>query len=268
MIFAYCLIKLVGLCYLVGKSYHKVRKCCFFQVQEVFYYAQKAVLHPTAPLFDQETQSLKPHCVRALKRIFILCDHDRDGALSDSELNDFQVLTCLTVELTNEAVDFLKGVFLTFDIDSDGALRPAELDDLFSTAPERFDLSVRTGVPSSSQYRYGTGTGRYAQCNCPVAGGPRTGNLTDRYVPPVLGGRVEKAKLLDFAHLVEIESSVLPLYVLSSTLTPFIRLGYFTNLLWTYPSHVEGKVSMPHGAKFRSPWDGHEHFIVRIQSLA
>ncbi|XP_077247754.1 mitochondrial Rho GTPase 1-like isoform X3 [Tasmannia lanceolata] len=61
------------------------------QVPEVFYYAQKAVLHPTAPLFDQETQILKPRCVSALKRIFILCDHDRDGALSDGELNDFQV---------------------------------------------------------------------------------------------------------------------------------------------------------------------------------
>ncbi|XP_073028481.1 mitochondrial Rho GTPase 1-like [Primulina eburnea] len=61
------------------------------QIPEVFYYAQKAVLHPTAPLFDQEQQVLKPRCVRALKRIFILCDNDRDGALSDSELNDFQV---------------------------------------------------------------------------------------------------------------------------------------------------------------------------------
>ncbi|KAK2972484.1 hypothetical protein RJ640_017656 [Escallonia rubra] len=61
------------------------------QIPEVFYYAQKAVLHPTAPLFDQESQTLKPRCVRALKRIFILCDHDRDGALSDAELNDFQV---------------------------------------------------------------------------------------------------------------------------------------------------------------------------------
>ncbi|RWV93961.1 hypothetical protein GW17_00043545 [Ensete ventricosum] len=48
------------------------------------------------------------------------------------------------------------------------------------TGDGSFDLSVRTGVPSSSQYRYGTGTGRYAQCNCPVAGGPRTGNMTDR----------------------------------------------------------------------------------------
>lgn len=62
------------------------------QIPEVFYYAQKAVLHPTAPLFDQEAQTLKPRCVRALKRIFILCDLDRDGALSDAELNDFQVI--------------------------------------------------------------------------------------------------------------------------------------------------------------------------------
>ncbi|EPS65475.1 hypothetical protein M569_09302, partial [Genlisea aurea] len=62
------------------------------QISEVFYYAQKAVLHPTAPLFDQEQQVLRPRCVRALKRIFILCDHDRDGALSDAELNDFQAM--------------------------------------------------------------------------------------------------------------------------------------------------------------------------------
>ena len=63
----------------------------FLQIPEVFYYAQKAVLHPTGPLFDQESQTLKPRCVRALKRIFILCDLDRDGALRDAELNEFQV---------------------------------------------------------------------------------------------------------------------------------------------------------------------------------
>ena len=49
------------------------------------------MLHPTGPLFDQESQTLRPRCVRALKRIFILCDHDTDGALNDAELNDFQV---------------------------------------------------------------------------------------------------------------------------------------------------------------------------------
>lgn len=61
------------------------------QVPEVFYYAQRAVLHPTAPLFDLERQSLKPRCKNALRRIFTLCDRDMDGALSDEELNEFQV---------------------------------------------------------------------------------------------------------------------------------------------------------------------------------
>ncbi|XXG83501.1 hypothetical protein AAC387_Pa10g1241 [Persea americana] len=80
------------------------------QVLEVFYYAQKAVLHPTAPLFDQETQNLKPRCVRALKRIFVLCDDDKDGALSDTELNDFQV-RCFNAPLQpSEIVDVKKVV--------------------------------------------------------------------------------------------------------------------------------------------------------------
>ncbi|OMP05024.1 Small GTPase superfamily [Corchorus olitorius] len=61
------------------------------QVPDVFFYAQKAVLHPTSPLFDQENQILKPRCIRALKRIFMLCDIDMDGVLSDAELNEFQV---------------------------------------------------------------------------------------------------------------------------------------------------------------------------------
>jgi len=62
------------------------------KVLEVFYFAQKAALYPMAPLFDQKSHTLKPRCERALKRIFTLCDHDRDGALSDAELNNFQVL--------------------------------------------------------------------------------------------------------------------------------------------------------------------------------
>ncbi|KAK1294991.1 Rac-like GTP-binding protein RAC2 [Acorus calamus] len=79
------------------------------QVPEVFYYAQKAVLHPTAPLFDQETQTLRPRCVRALKRIFILCDNDRDGSLSDAELNDFQV-RCFNAPLQPSEIAGVKKV--------------------------------------------------------------------------------------------------------------------------------------------------------------
>uniref|UniRef100_A0A804M666 Mitochondrial Rho GTPase n=1 Tax=Zea mays TaxID=4577 RepID=A0A804M666_MAIZE len=79
------------------------------QVPEVFYYAQKAVLHPTAPLFDQELQALKPRCVRALKRIFIICDNDKDGALSDVELNEFQV-RCFNAPLQPTEISGVKRV--------------------------------------------------------------------------------------------------------------------------------------------------------------
>ncbi|KDE06290.1 mitochondrial Rho GTPase 1 [Microbotryum lychnidis-dioicae p1A1 Lamole] len=59
-------------------------------VGECFYFAQNAVLHPTAPLYDTREHTLKPACVAALSRIFKLCDINKDGLLSDDELNDFQ----------------------------------------------------------------------------------------------------------------------------------------------------------------------------------
>ncbi|KAI0300358.1 mitochondrial Rho 1 [Russula brevipes] len=59
-------------------------------VSEVFYFAQKAVLHPTAPLYDSKKQALKPACIEALRRIFKLCDTDKDGLLDNAELNEFQ----------------------------------------------------------------------------------------------------------------------------------------------------------------------------------
>ncbi|KAL6301993.1 P-loop containing nucleoside triphosphate hydrolase protein [Sparassis latifolia] len=59
-------------------------------VSEVFYFAQKAVLHPTAPLYDSRDHVLKKECVGALRRIFKLCDINKDGLLDASELNEFQ----------------------------------------------------------------------------------------------------------------------------------------------------------------------------------
>ncbi|PNJ02339.1 RHOT2 isoform 6 [Pongo abelii] len=61
-------------------------------ISELFYYAQKAVLHPTAPLYDPEAKQLRPACAQALTRIFRLSDQDLDQALSDEELNAFQAL--------------------------------------------------------------------------------------------------------------------------------------------------------------------------------
>ncbi|KAG7576106.1 EF-hand domain pair [Arabidopsis thaliana x Arabidopsis arenosa] len=60
------------------------------QATKVLYYAQKAVIHPVGPVFNQETNSLKPRCIAALKRIFLLSDHNMDGILSDAELNELQ----------------------------------------------------------------------------------------------------------------------------------------------------------------------------------
>ncbi len=38
--------------------------------------APPAVVHPMAPLYEPESQTLRPLCARALKRIFKLCDKD------------------------------------------------------------------------------------------------------------------------------------------------------------------------------------------------
>jgi len=62
------------------------------KVADVFTFAQYSVIYPLGPLYCRNSKTLKPRFVRALKWIFIHCDHDRDGTLSDTELNDFQVL--------------------------------------------------------------------------------------------------------------------------------------------------------------------------------
>ncbi|XP_027034950.2 mitochondrial Rho GTPase 2 [Tachysurus fulvidraco] len=78
-------------------------------ISELFYYAQKAVLHPTAPLYDPEDKQLKPSCVRALTRIFTISDQDNDRILSDDELNSFQK-SCFGNPLAPQALEDVKTV--------------------------------------------------------------------------------------------------------------------------------------------------------------
>uniref|UniRef100_A0A672FVR3 Mitochondrial Rho GTPase n=1 Tax=Salarias fasciatus TaxID=181472 RepID=A0A672FVR3_SALFA len=78
-------------------------------ISELFYYAQKAVLHPTAPLYDPEDKQLKPLCVRALSRIFYISDQDNDRILSDAELNCFQK-SCFGNPLAPQALEDVKTV--------------------------------------------------------------------------------------------------------------------------------------------------------------
>ncbi|KAM8947126.1 mitochondrial Rho GTPase 1 isoform 5-T5 [Pelodytes ibericus] len=78
-------------------------------ISELFYYAQKAVLHPTGPLYCPEEKELKPACVKALTRIFKISDLDNDGILNDAELNFFQ-RTCFHIPLASQALEDVKNV--------------------------------------------------------------------------------------------------------------------------------------------------------------
>lgn len=75
----------------------------------MFYFAQRSVLYPTAPLYDSRSHELKPACVRALRRIFKICDVDKDGLLSDVELNAFQS-RCFSAPLQQSELEGVKDV--------------------------------------------------------------------------------------------------------------------------------------------------------------
>ena len=54
-----------------------------------------------------DNNSLKPKCIRALQRVFTLCDLNGDGALDDHEINVFQ-LRVYGVPLSDQELGNLK----------------------------------------------------------------------------------------------------------------------------------------------------------------
>jgi len=78
-------------------------------ISELFYYAQKAVLHPTAPLFSHDDQQLTQKCQNGLIRIFKICDADNDGILNDVELNEFQK-RCFQNSLPSHGLQEVKNI--------------------------------------------------------------------------------------------------------------------------------------------------------------
>ncbi|CAH8361583.1 unnamed protein product [Eruca vesicaria subsp. sativa] len=60
----------------------------------VFLYAQQAVIHPIAPLYDPETSSLTPRCVAALTRVYVLSTSDQGLILNEAGLNNIQARCC------------------------------------------------------------------------------------------------------------------------------------------------------------------------------
>ncbi|RXK38758.1 mitochondrial Rho GTPase 1 [Tremella mesenterica] len=83
-------------------------------VSEVFYFAQKAVLHPTAPLYDSREHTLKPKCLDALKRIFKISDIDKDGLLNAVELNQFQQ-KCFSAPLQSQELEGILDLVRSYD---------------------------------------------------------------------------------------------------------------------------------------------------------
>lgn len=103
-------------------------------VSEVFFYAQKAVLYPTSPLYDARAKQLTHAAKRALTRVFRVCDADGDQALSDSELRIFQQ-RCFAAPLDRAALDEVKALIrrtvsdgLIFSYASDGDESAATAD--------------------------------------------------------------------------------------------------------------------------------------------
>ncbi|KAK0048438.1 mitochondrial Rho GTPase 1-A isoform X1 [Biomphalaria pfeifferi] len=78
-------------------------------ISEVFYYAQKAVLHPTAPVYNPDEKELTPQAKKALTRIFRICDLDNDNVLSDEEINLFQ-MKCFNSPLHPQALEDVKSI--------------------------------------------------------------------------------------------------------------------------------------------------------------
>lgn len=78
-------------------------------ISELFYYAQKAVLHPTAPIYSHDEQRITEKCEKGLIRIFKICDLDNDGFLNDVELNEFQK-RCFKNSLPQQGLQEVKNI--------------------------------------------------------------------------------------------------------------------------------------------------------------
>ncbi|XP_077262081.1 mitochondrial Rho GTPase isoform X2 [Temnothorax americanus] len=101
--------------YPIMKEFTEIESCIecsaktLQNVSETFYYAQKAVLHPTTPLYNYDAQELTEECKTALQRIFKICDVDNDGLLNDMELNAFQQW-CFNTPLQPQVLEDVKAV--------------------------------------------------------------------------------------------------------------------------------------------------------------
>ncbi|KAK8813369.1 hypothetical protein WA158_002961 [Blastocystis sp. Blastoise] len=85
-------------------------------ITNLFFSVQKIISYPIAPLYDSVDKELTAPYRRILVRLFRVFDKDRDDALSDKELNDFQY-TCYGSRLDPIMLKAVKSSLRTRDTD-------------------------------------------------------------------------------------------------------------------------------------------------------
>uniref|UniRef100_A0A0N4ZC96 Mitochondrial Rho GTPase n=1 Tax=Parastrongyloides trichosuri TaxID=131310 RepID=A0A0N4ZC96_PARTI len=71
-------------------------------ISDIFYYAQRAVIYPSQPIYSAENRDITQNCRKAFVRIFKLTDTDNDALLNQYELNQFQ-LFCFGIPLAQNS---------------------------------------------------------------------------------------------------------------------------------------------------------------------
>ena len=89
---------------IISTKYHE-------DMADFLYCAQRAVLYPIYPLFNQSMKELRPKYVSALERIFRMCDSNHDKYLDDEELKSMQEIA-LSGTLTNDDINSLKELLI------------------------------------------------------------------------------------------------------------------------------------------------------------
>ncbi|KAF8084477.1 hypothetical protein N665_0716s0022 [Sinapis alba] len=99
----------------IREQYREIETCFDWSARHVargvFWYAQQAVINPIGPIYDKETSSLKPRCVAALTRVYVLSTRDHDYILNEAGLNNIQARCCykpLTPAESKGLIDFVQ----------------------------------------------------------------------------------------------------------------------------------------------------------------
>ncbi|KIM28732.1 hypothetical protein M408DRAFT_329191 [Serendipita vermifera MAFF 305830] len=205
-------------------------------ISEVFYFAQKAVLHPTAPLYDSREHVLKPACEAALRRIFKLCDVDKNGILDAAELNEFQ-RKCFDSPLQTQELEGIQDMVRQH---GEGGVAVIEFEPLEKT--RSFPSSASSSFSSLSSRASTSESG--------------TNHSTRRNAPSVSPGQAQVSGLTELGFLY-LHTIFIQRGRLETTWTVLRKFGYAEDLRLT-EDFLAPKFDVPHGCSVELSQKGYE----------